>query len=90
MTSTDQQSFENLFEPLINDILATIPSHFPKEGKEWFIKNMRYNVPGGKMNRGMMVLTTLEVLAESHGGRSLSSEEVFKARVLGWCVEWVC
>lgn len=44
-----------------------------------------YNVPGGKLNRGLSVVDTVEILK----GRTLTDEEYFKAAVLGWCVELV-
>jgi farnesyl diphosphate synthase len=42
-------------------------------------------VPGGKLNRGMSVVDTVEILK----GRALTEDEYFKAAVLGWCVELV-
>ena len=55
----------------------------------WFIltslQNLAYNVTRGKLNRGMAVIDTVEILK----GRSLTDDEYFKAAVLGWCVELV-
>ena len=48
-------------------------------------KMLYYTIPGGKMNRGLTVLHSLEKLK----GRPLKEEEVFEAHVLGWCVEWL-
>jgi hypothetical protein len=39
----------------------------------------------GKMNRGLSVVDTLKILQNDQ----LTAEELFKSRVLGWCVEWV-
>ena len=39
----------------------------------------------GKMNRGLSVVDTLKILKNDQ----LTTEELFKSRVLGWCVEWV-
>ena len=50
-----------------------------------FPQNLDYNVPGGKLNRGMSVVDTVEILR----GRALTDDEYFKAAVLGWCVELV-
>ena len=49
------------------------------------IQNLNYNVPGGKLNRGMSVVDTVEILK----GGELSDDEYFKASVLGWSVELV-
>ncbi|GBF93349.1 farnesyl diphosphate synthase [Raphidocelis subcapitata] len=43
-----------------------------------------YNVPGGKLNRGMAVY---DVIAAIKGKDNLSLDEVFKANALGWCIE---
>lgn len=48
-------------------------------------QNLEYNVPGGKLNRGLSVVDTVEILK----GRALTEEEYFKSAVLGWCVELV-
>jgi farnesyl diphosphate synthase len=48
-------------------------------------QNLNYNTPGGKLNRGMSVVDTVEILK----GRSLTEDEYFKSAVLGWCVELV-
>ena len=39
----------------------------------------------GKLNRGMSVVDTVEILK----GSSLSEDEFLKAAILGWCVELV-
>lgn len=48
---------------------------------------LNYNVPHGKLNRGMAVLDAVKALAPA--GQELSAEQVHKARVLGWCIEFV-
>ena len=48
-------------------------------------QNLDYNVPGGKLIRGLNVLETVEAL----NNRPLSSTEYFQAAVLGWAVELV-
>ena len=49
------------------------------------MQNIDYNVPGGKLNRGMSVVDSVEILKR----RKLDGEEYFKAALLGWCVEFV-
>ena len=44
----------------------------------------KYNVPKGKLNRGMAVLDGLLTLKPE-----LSEEEVEGANILGWCIEWL-
>ena len=54
---------------------------------------MDYNVPLGKLNRGMAVLDVMQSLAASKGGEAaaaeLSEEEAFRANALGWCIEFL-
>ncbi|KAL6520438.1 glycerol channel [Orobanche hederae] len=45
-----------------------------------------YNVPGGKLNRGLSVIDSYKLLKE---GKGLTEDEVFLASALGWCVEWL-
>ena len=48
-------------------------------------QSLEYNVLGGKLNRGLSVVDSVEVLR----GRILTEEEYLKAAVLGWCIELV-
>ncbi|PWA25058.1 fanesyl diphosphate synthase 3 [Artemisia annua] len=43
-----------------------------------------YNVPGGKLNRGLSVVDSYKLLKEEE----LTEDEVFLACTLGWCIEW--
>ncbi|KAG6804941.1 hypothetical protein H0H93_006240, partial [Arthromyces matolae] len=47
--------------------------------------SLEYNVQGGKLNRGLSVVDTVEILK----GRALSDDEYTKAAILGWSVELV-
>lgn len=44
-----------------------------------------YNIPGGKLNRGLSVVDTVSILR----GRELSEKEYDDAAALGWAVEIV-
>ena len=44
-----------------------------------------YNIPGGKLNRGISVIDTAEILK----GRPLTDDEYMRAAVLGWGIEFV-
>jgi hypothetical protein len=47
-----------------------------------------YNVPLGKLNRGMAVVDVARALAQSKGG-DLSDDQAFQAAALGWCIEFL-
>lgn len=48
-------------------------------------QNLNYNAPGGKLNRGISVVDSLQVLKDV----ALTEDEYQKAAILGWCVELV-
>jgi farnesyl diphosphate synthase len=45
---------------------------------------INYNIPGGKMTRGLSVVSIVEMLQEN-----ADDEMLYKATVLGWMVEWL-
>ena len=45
-------------------------------------------MPGGKLNRGLTVVHTLEAVLAGRGATA-SAAEVESACVLGWCIEWL-
>ncbi|KAF9517021.1 hypothetical protein BS47DRAFT_1326947 [Hydnum rufescens UP504] len=55
----------------------------PEDVVKWFQANLQYNVPGGKLNRGLSVVDTVEIILR----RPLEEEEYKRAAILGWCVE---
>lgn len=55
----------------------------PENAIQWFTKSLDYNTPGGKLNRGISVVDTVEILL----GKQLESEEYYKVAILGWCIE---
>ena len=50
-----------------------------------FAQNLNYNVPGGKLTRGISVVDSFQVLK----GTNLTEGEYEKAAILGWCTELV-
>jgi farnesyl diphosphate synthase len=69
------------------ELTDELPSRYEQEPyvQEWIKRMLYYTIPGGKLNRGLTVLHSLEKLK----GRPLKEQEVFEAHVLGWCVEWL-
>ena len=51
----------------------------------WAMQNLDFNVPGGKLDRGLSIVDLVEILR----GRGLTDNEYFKAVLLGWCIELV-
>ncbi|KAI9143288.1 ERG20 farnesyl diphosphate synthase [Paraphysoderma sedebokerense] len=80
-----EKSYEILRDELINDLQTY---NTPPEAVERMKEMLEHNVCGGKMNRGISVIDTLSIIAQSKG-HQLTKEETFKAHVLGWGVEWL-
>jgi len=92
-SAAKRESFLSVYPKIEEELVAhfaaqRVPSDgtpFPPEAIEWFRKSLAYNAPGGKLNRGISVVDTVEIIK----GRPLSDDEYFRAAVLGWCVELV-
>jgi len=56
--------------------------------QEWVDKMLKYNVKGGKMNRGLMVVESAKELFK-HKGIEMTSQDMGRFAVLGWCIEWM-
>jgi len=81
----ERQEFESIFGILVQDIVRGLPSYgLPENAKNWIKNLVTTVVPGGKLNRGLTVLHSFAQLSEH---KKLTRNEIFKAQVLGWCVE---
>ncbi|KAL0580749.1 Farnesyl pyrophosphate synthetase [Marasmius crinis-equi] len=88
MSSADKAARRAKFEGVWNVIRDELVDNFksngmPQDAIDWYSRSLDYNVPGGKLNRGMSVVDSVEILK----GRALTDEEYFKSAVLGWCIE---
>ncbi|KAF6756528.1 isoprenoid synthase domain-containing protein [Ephemerocybe angulata] len=76
--------FEQAFEKIRDELIEHVKGEgMPDEAVEWYKNNLDYNVPGGKLNRGMSVVDTAEIIK----GSTLTETEYFRAALLGWCIE---
>jgi len=79
-----RKRFEDVFPLLKQEVLAHLDEcRMPQDARDWFDRSLEYNTPGGKLNRGMSVVDTVEIIK----GSSLSETEYLHAALLGWCVE---
>ncbi|KAF9220642.1 farnesyl-diphosphate synthase [Gyrodon lividus] len=79
-----RKQFEDVFTRIRNELIEHMQGEkMPQEAVEWYHRNLDFNVPGGKLNRGMSVVDSVEILR----GRQLTDDEYFKAALLGWCIE---
>ncbi|GLB39873.1 putative FPP GGPP synthase family protein [Lyophyllum shimeji] len=76
--------FEAVFDLIRDELVQHCGNEgLPAEAVEWYRTNLEHNVQGGKLNRGISVVDTVEILK----GRALTEEEYVNAAILGWSVE---
>jgi farnesyl diphosphate synthase len=84
--ATSRDQFVAVYAELRDEILADAKAVLPLPEVEALTRAfLEHNVPGGKLNRGLTVMHTLEALR----GRPLAAVEVRAAGVLGWAIEWL-
>ncbi|KAI3876797.1 hypothetical protein MKW92_024248 [Papaver armeniacum] len=85
-TSDLKSKFLNVYSVLKSELLEDPAFEFTDDARQWVDRMLDYNVPGGKLNRGLSVIDSYKLLKE---GQDLSEDEIFLASVLGWCIEWL-
>ncbi|KAG1818092.1 isoprenoid synthase domain-containing protein [Suillus subaureus] len=79
-----RNKFLAVFEGIREELVAHMKSEkMPEDAIAWFNENLIYNVPGGKLNRGVSVVDTVTILLN----RPPTDDEYFRAALLGWCIE---
>ncbi|KAL8592054.1 hypothetical protein ACOMHN_032524 [Nucella lapillus] len=85
-TQSELEKFDALFQELVEDVLScpAVKGSDTSAAVAWFRKVAEYNVPFGKKNRGISVVTSLRELK-----KDCSEADTRRARILGWCIEWL-
>ncbi|XP_030928368.1 farnesyl pyrophosphate synthase-like isoform X2 [Quercus lobata] len=78
--------FLEVYSVLKSELLNDPAFEFSDDSRQWVERMLDYNVPGGKLNRGLSVIDSYKLLKE---GKELTNDEVFLACALGWCIEWL-
>lgn len=88
--SKPKESFLAVCDMLIDEVCNELPRGYemPEREVAWVRRMLDYNVRGGKMNRGLMVVESGIRILEATG-QPCSNETVVKLAVLGWCIEWL-
>ncbi|XVF03600.1 hypothetical protein REPUB_Repub05bG0007200 [Reevesia pubescens] len=81
-----KSKFLEVYSVLKSELLNDPSFEFTDDSLQWVERMLDYNVPGGKLNRGLSVIDSYKLLKE---GKELSDDEVFLACALGWCIEWL-
>lgn len=87
-----KQKFKDLFPELADAIIADLDSTFDlsKENLAYLRRNLDYNVPHGKLNRGLVVFQSFKAFHlgnPSTAGTPITAQQERSANILGWCVE---
>mmetsp|Transcript_8280 Transcript_8280/g.20887 ORF Transcript_8280/g.20887 Transcript_8280/m.20887 type:complete len:432 (-) Transcript_8280:194-1489(-) len=86
----EKKSFMAVCDKLIEENVSELPNvcELPEREVKWVQDCLNFNVKGGKMNRGLMVVASgAEILKKE--GRPVDSDTLTKLAVLGWCIEWL-
>ncbi|GAN06747.1 farnesyl pyrophosphate synthase [Mucor ambiguus] len=82
----NREAFLKVFPTLAEEVLLELRKYnMPEDAYEWTKKMLYYNVPGGKLNRGISVVDTVRILK----GDTVTEDDIFKATVLGWLIEFL-
>nr|AKH49589.1 farnesyl pyrophosphate synthase [Rhizosolenia setigera] len=86
--TTDKEKFLSVY-PCLRDSIAeyfATKHEMVPEGVNWITEMIDYSCVGGKMNRGITVLTVARTLSGSSG---LTPREEARASVVGWGIEFL-
>ncbi|KAF0890671.1 hypothetical protein E2562_004182 [Oryza meyeriana var. granulata] len=80
-----RERFLRAYGRLRDDLVGDDSCDLTDEARRWLAQMIDYNVPGGKLNRGLSVIDSYLLLRQ---GSEVTEDDFFLACVLGWCVEW--
>ncbi|XP_074292901.1 farnesyl pyrophosphate synthase-like [Silene latifolia] len=86
MSSELRTRFLQVYEVLKSELLSDPAFEWTPDSTQWVDRMLDYNVPGGKLNRGLSVIDSYSLLKQ---GQDLTDDEIFLASALGWCIEWL-
>lgn len=83
----DADAFRRLFPRIVDELVADLRHNYdlPPSAIHYVRRNLTYNVPHGKLNRGLAVHTCYVALCPP--AAPPSEQQLHHAHVLGWCVE---
>ncbi|GAB4845899.1 glycerol channel [Ancistrocladus abbreviatus] len=80
-----RSKFMEVYSTLKSELLNDPAFEWTDDSRRWVERMLDYNVPGGKLNRGISVVDSYKLLK----GAEVTEDEFFLASALGWCVEWL-
>ena len=86
MSEDDKTKFLKCFEQLKEELVRDeIEDNQVQIAVDWIREMISYNVPHGKLNRGIAVMDGMRAL----GKDEVSEKDMWKAMVVGWGIEWL-
>ncbi|KAG8739158.1 Farnesyl pyrophosphate synthetase [Ceratobasidium sp. 414] len=83
--------FLSVWPTIKSELVAHLEQNgMPDDARAWFDRSLDYNAPGGKLNRGISVIDTAEIMLArplSDEKDSRGTSEFYRAAILGWGVE---
>lgn len=77
--------FESVFPRISEELVQLLRDEgLPQDAVQWFADSLQYNCVGGKLNRGVSVVDTYQLLT---GKKELGDEEYYRLALLGWFIE---
>ena len=88
LSGDEKKDFLVVFEALTSEVLDEVEQYnLPPRTRDYMRRMAEYNVPKGKLTRGLTVISALKEI--KYGGKALPAAEYQRAATLGWCVEWL-
>ncbi|KMT04353.1 hypothetical protein BVRB_8g184270 [Beta vulgaris subsp. vulgaris] len=82
----ERERFKQVYQVLKTELLQDPNFEYDHISRQWVHQMLDYNVPGGKLNRGLSVIETYKLLND---GKQLHEDDLFRSSVLGWCIQWL-
>lgn len=89
--TSDKEKFMALYPLLRRELLDNLTHghELNQQATAWCKDMMDYNVPGGKLNRGMTVVTVVQTMIMSTKNEAASPKLQCQAAVCGWAIEFL-
>lgn len=88
LSGDEKKDFLTVFNALTEEVLQDVDQYsLPPRTRDYMKRMATYNVPKGKLTRGLTVISALKEL--KYEGKALPAAEYQRAATLGWCVEWL-
>eukprot|EP01095_Lingulamoeba_sp_RSL-Kostka_P009542 TRINITY_DN3317_c1_g6_i1.p1 TRINITY_DN3317_c1_g6~~TRINITY_DN3317_c1_g6_i1.p1 ORF type:complete len:357 (-),score=125.95 TRINITY_DN3317_c1_g6_i1:85-1155(-) len=82
-----KKEFEEIFTTIAEEVISELVPNFemPESAVNWCKELVNGTVTGGKMNRGLSVVHSVQIIK----GNEVTEDLIKEAAILGWCIEWL-